>query len=478
MMTMSYTLVVILVLGVIVGLILAGGGRTIVRQLDPDQRNIYLEQQRSLLPIKIVGGNVTRLLGIVFAVAITAGIIHAGRTGLRYLERQSRATYARDGLYPVIEIAPGAYYDPNRDNPGAHPIITVAALSVQKTAALANAQANFNIKMDTALPTNLPDALPAPHTIELPSRVPLRSLLDGPPSIHRLILGVAINERGEREIITGDMEQMVHVAVGGSSGWGKSIFLRGIGWQAINALEQPDMAMIDLEGVTLSPFAQSEHLRWPVADSMQSAHTVMNGIVEEIEQRKTLFSAYPGVDSLTRYNQQAAERLAPFILLIDEATALLADKSIEATLREVALRARKYGVWAILAGQDWKSSSLDTAIRNQLGSRFQFRAMSASQARVLMENPGAETFDVRGRMQAWLPGRPLIEMQAPFVSVEMLATSAPQTPPEIVDDNALPDDERVRMLHSQGLSNRKIEQRVRGYNGGAATAFVSQILKA
>ena len=98
-----------------------------------------------------------------------------------------------------------------------------------------------------------------------------------------------------------------------------------------------------------------------------------------------------------------------------EATALLADKIIEALLRVLVLRARKYGLWVVLAGQDWKSSSLDTAIRDQLATRVQFRAMSASQSRVLLQNAGAEEIEVKGRALAWIPGQDLITLQAPHI---------------------------------------------------------------
>jgi hypothetical protein len=476
---MSAVLVGILVLGMVVGAVLAGGARLAVRQLDPEQRALYLARQEALFPWKVLAGQVSRGAGVLLVVAATMGVLRAAWIGLGWLERKSRVVYARDGLFALIEVARGVFYDPNRDNPGAHPLITVKALDVQRAQALAREGSRLSVKVAGSPADSLsePAALPSPYEMELPTRVPLRGLLDGPPSLHNLVLGVAINARGEQEVITGDLAQMVHSAVGGTSGWGKSVFLRGVAWQCVNALERPDMALIDLEGVTLSPFAQSERLRFPLADSVETALDVLRGAEGEIERRKGLFSRYPGVDSLSKYNALAAEILAPFVIMIDEATALLANRSVEGLLRDVVLRARKYGVWLILAGQDWKASSLDTAIRNQLGARFQFKTMSASQARVLMENGDAAGFDVRGRMQAWIPGRPLVEAQAPYIGSEMLQLrDEGSQAAAMVDDEGLPDDERVRLLYKQGASKRQIEMRVRGYTGGAATAFVDAVL--
>ena len=108
-------------------------------------------------------------------------------------------------------------------------------------------------------------------------------------------------------------------------------------------------------------------------------------------------------------------------LLIDEATALLADKAIEEQIRTLALRARKYGIYAIMGGQDWKAASLDTAIRNQLSTRVQFKAQDGAQSRVLLGTSEAARIEHIGRAYAVLPGRPRLEIQAPHID---LATTA------------------------------------------------------
>ncbi len=44
------------------------------------------------------------------------------------------------------------------------------------------------------------------------------------PSLHRLVLGVRVDDQtGQTEAVNGDLAQWVHVAVGGSSGCGKSM---------------------------------------------------------------------------------------------------------------------------------------------------------------------------------------------------------------------------------------------------------------
>jgi len=222
-----------------------------------------------------------------------------------------------------------------------------------------------------------------------PTEIPLKSVVTE-PDIKALTLGVTVGDDGQQETVKADMSKLVHIAVGGSSGWGKSVFLRSLGYQLALSQTPVDLAMIDLEGATLAPFARCARLLYPVAETEPDAMAVFMALTDELERRKELYARFPGVDSLAAYNARNGEPLPALVALIDEATALLGDKSVESKLRTLALRARKYGLWLILAGQDWKASSLDTAIRNQLSSRIQFKAMGKGQSRVLLEQSGAE----------------------------------------------------------------------------------------
>jgi len=338
----------------------------------------------------------------------------------------------------------------------------------------------------TRRPTGLPSGNGGGQWQEVdaqwPTRVPLRGILDGPPSVHRLALGVTVGDDGRAEVVRADMGKLVHVAVGGSSGWGKSVFLRALGFQLAQSSEPVDLVLVDLEGATFAPFAACSRLLYPMADNERDALAIFQDLLGEVDRRKAFFAQYPGVDSLRAYNTRASEPLAPVVALVDEATALFSDKTMEDAIRTLVLRARKYGLWCILGGQDWKASSLDTAIRNQLATRIQFRAMSASQSRVLLQRSGAESLDVAGRALAILPGREMVKLQAPMVSyqtiLEALAGGGPQqaTPAVEVDADIDARDERIRALAAEGLSKRQIALEVFGYAGGAAYTAVTEAL--
>ena len=61
-----------LLLGLLGGFMLAGGGRSVLRQFDQEQRAMYLEEQAALLPWKIAGG-IMRGAGILMLTYATGG---------------------------------------------------------------------------------------------------------------------------------------------------------------------------------------------------------------------------------------------------------------------------------------------------------------------------------------------------------------------------------------------------------------------
>lgn len=318
--------------------------------------------------------------------------------------------------------------------------------------------------------------------VKWPTRVPLSGILDGPPSVRDLILGVTVREDGQSEVVKANMGKLVHVAVGGSSGWGKSVFLRSLAFQLCQSVDPVDLALIDLERATFAPFSACDRLLYPVADTERDALAIYQDLLGEMDRRKALYADFPGVDTLARYNAQAENPLPPVVCMTDEATALLADKSVEGAIRTLVLRARKYGLWMILGGQDWKATSLDTAIRNQLATRVQFKAMSASQSRVLLQRNGAELLNVTGRALAIIPGREMIELQAPLVGYEDIVTATSNGGPRGTIPEGVPggeDDQvaRIRELAEGGLSKRQIGLEVFGYAGGKAHRMITEALQ-
>lgn len=312
-----------------------------------------------------------------------------------------------------------------------------------------------------------------------PSRIDLLELLPHGPSLSNVVLGVTVDAAGQRQTVSASLSKLVHIAVGGSSGWGKSVFLRALAYQLIAAPEVIELAFIDLEATTFAPFATASRLRCAIADTEHAALGILSNLTHELEYRKRLFKGYPTVEKLSDYNQQAKAPLPIVALLIDEATALLADKAIEEQIRTLALRARKYGIYAIMGGQDWKAASLDTAIRNQLSTRIQFKAQDGAQSRVLLGTSEAARIEHIGRAYAVLPGRPRIEIQAPHIDLATIAvpagtSEAPPPPPEPEPTEL---ERQILALHDADASHAKICETVWGYKSSKKYPEIDAVLE-
>jgi len=320
------------------------------------------------------------------------------------------------------------------------------------------------------------EMLPAQSTAQpLPEHIPLRSLVET-STWRDLVLGVSADGP-----VRADLTDLVHVAIGGSSGWGKSIFLRAIAYQLATSVDPVDLVMVDLEKATLAPFEQCDRLLYPVIDNERDTVAVFEELTDELDRRKELFNRYPGVDSLRLYNSQADEQINPLVLIGDEITALLSDKNVESRLRTLALRSRKYGMWLILAGQDWRAASLDITIRNQLSCCVQFKAKSGSQSRVLLDKSDAQDLTVPGRALAWLPGREMIEMQSPIIGHQDIIAAMTGGGPQYSVPESVTDDLEDRVLESwQSMAHPSITAVCReifdGQQGGTNWERIKQIV--
>lgn len=412
------------------------------------------------------------------------------------------------GIFPLVKIRVGKcelVHDPNKATAastiytptaavgdvtvipvdGLEPTQIQTAWNAQRVQAIAAAHRPQPLSQVPSPPRQLTapaaeDAAEPPPGVMLPQRVRLLDLLPQEVSLQSLILGVTAQD-DTLAPVTGDMAELVHVAVGGSSGWGKSVMLRVLAYQLACALEKPLLALVDLEGVTFSPFSRCDRLLYPIADTEEDALAIYTALTKELDRRKELFAAHPGVDSLRTYNQQAPEPLPVIVCLTDEATALLADKAVESAARILALRARKYGLWCVFGGQDWKATSIDSAIKNQLSARIHFKALNGAQSRVLLGRSDAEHIKVKGRAMAILPGRNFLEMQTPFLSAkDVLATwrngAQPLNPMPVYEPKPSEKHQTILQMWHNGRSITAIAEEIYGSHGGKQNQLIQAVI--
>ncbi len=450
----------------------------------PEQKALLVEEQRAVMPWKIAS-RVTGYLfgGIVLKVTLyvlgSFGAYFMLRVGMNWLDLRSRQVQASDGIFPLIRLNDSTLYDANRAM-GEHPLITLGALEVQRSAAL---KADKIIVRQVSRPLAKPGEVSALEDegmiVNLPEMVKLVDTMPHPPSLNALLLGI-----GEDGPVTASLYELMHMLAVGASGFGKSALLRALIWQLAQVREPVGIVGIDCFGSELNAILEWEKLMFPVARDLSSAALTLQAVTQEIAQRKALYAGVPLAYDLPSYNRLAAAPLKPIVMLVDEGTAMLNEPGIADPLRQVVQTARQFGVYALLAGQNVNHRVMPTQTRDNFSTRLCFHTSAASRHVVLGETPDDVT--VKGRAWVQQPGEMLKQIQCPFVTreeVERVVVAG--KPARVLDLEAIqPANQgeetkttaRIRALKAEGASLNHIQREVFGYTGGKAYSAVKQAL--
>jgi S-DNA-T family DNA segregation ATPase FtsK/SpoIIIE len=240
----------------------------------------------------------------------------------------------------------------------------------------------------------------------------------------RFVLG----QRPTGEVLYGDLSDSStpHLLVGGTTGSGKSVLLRGIiaslvhyhGPSAIRFI------LIDPKRVTFNvPSFQSavgSHLDGPIGYDAEDAIPVIERLVEVMEERYEMFAAAQ-VSDIREYNDQAAasDQLERKIVVIDEFQDLTAEKANAKPffdgVKRLGAKARAAGVHLILATQRPDKDVVPPLLKTNLGGKIALRVASQVNSRIILDEGGAEKLLGKGDLLANL-GHGLVRAQAPMVA--------------------------------------------------------------
>lgn len=314
----------------------------------------------------------------------------------------------------------------------------------------------------------------------LPAKVELTQLMTNRPSLNSLILGVSEGD----EVVRDSLKSLTHIAIAGSTRWGKSIFIQMLLYQIVMAEEATKLYLADLGATSFIDFGL------PYASTLLETEQMVSQVMGETEARKKLYEATGrGIKSLDMYNSVTGENLPHIIMIIDEALYLMTKSKVVKENLEIAVSwAAKYGITCLIVSQDWKSDVIGTATRNNFSSRFQFLAEDKTQSDVLIRGSGAHNIKNKGRCFSRLPGnRKIIELQTPYISEGEIMAIAPhikgktdkgfQDPagltfvvgepkPEPEPDQA----DVIKLLYSEGLTKTQIAQHL-GYKSNSGSIF-------
>ncbi len=230
----------------------------------------------------------------------------------------------------------------------------------------------------------------------------------------RLSLGLGKDVTGKIRI--GDMTQMPHLLIAGSTGSGKSVAINSL-VVSILMKSTPDevkLILIDPKRLELNLYDGVPHLLTPIVTEPKKAANALRRAVMEMDDRLRKLAEH-GVRNIDQYNKLfepestlnlfdnngQRERPLPYIVIvIDELADLMMvePQGVEESITRLAQMARAVGIHLVLATQRPSVDVITGLIKANMPSRISFRVASKVDSRTILDSNGAEALLGRGDM--------------------------------------------------------------------------------
>src|SRR5277367_2703018 len=258
--------------------------------------------------------------------------------------------------------------------------------------------------------------------IEVPNvhreTIALRDVVESPEFSHspsKLTLPFGKDLIGR--IRAGDLTQMPHLLIAGSTGTGKSVFINSLlmGMLFKATPDELKLVLIDPKQVELGLYADIPHLLAPVVPDPKLAAHAMRNAPREMERRLKLLASR-GVRNIEQYNRsfEKGQSLSLFdgadedehkplpylVIVVDElADLMMVDTNgVEESITRLAQMARAVGIHLILATQRPSVDVITGLIKANFPARISFRVASKVDSRTILDTNGSESLLGKGDM--------------------------------------------------------------------------------
>ena len=246
--------------------------------------------------------------------------------------------------------------------------------------------------------------------IEVPNEeiglVTLRRVLESPEfaQCHQpLCFAVGLDVAGTA--VGANLSAMPHLLVAGTTGSGKSVFVKAIAASLImrNTPAELRLIAIDPKMVELSHLNGLPHLFGKAETELERILRVLRWVTVEMEDRYKRFARVP-VRNLEEYNRQLQRQgeapMPRIVVLVDELADLMmaAPDETERSLTRMAQMARATGIHLVVATQRPSTDVVTGLIKANFPARVSFAVASNVDSRVILDVGGAEKLVGHGDM--------------------------------------------------------------------------------
>lgn len=244
--------------------------------------------------------------------------------------------------------------------------------------------------------------VPNAHT----SLVSLRSVLESEEFARcqgPLCFAVGLDISGRP--IVADLARMPHLLVAGTTGSGKSIFIKSLAASLMMYNSPTDLRLVTIDPkiVELTHLNGLPHLLGKTETDLDESIRALRWVAHEMDQRYKQFASAVA-RHLDSYNakmaRQGKETLPRILVMIDELADLMlsSPEETEQTLTRIAQMARATGIHLVVATQRPSTDVVTGLIKANFPARLSFATASSTDSRVILDTPGAEALLGRGDM--------------------------------------------------------------------------------
>jgi len=219
--------------------------------------------------------------------------------------------------------------------------------------------------------------------------------------------------------IVGDLTNMPHLLIAGTTGSGKSVCINTIIVSLLYKLD-PDLCkfiLIDPKMLELSSYEGIPHLLSPVITDAKKATSALAWTVKEMNNRYKLMSKV-GVRNIDGYNSKHRLKMPYIVVVVDEMSDLMlvAGKEIENYIQKLSQMARAAGIHIIMATQRPSVDVITGTIKANFPTRISFQVSSKIDSRTILGEQGAEQLLGKGDMLFMSSANRIIRIHGPYVS--------------------------------------------------------------